>query len=66
MNSQQGKKLNKQSIMAMSVTAIGFVLLVYMVLFEDEPGAIPLLMIASGIGWIAFNRVRTSRSLKEN
>ena len=66
MNSQRGKKLNKQSIMAISVTAIGFVLLVYMVLVEDEPGAIPLLMIALGIGWIALNRVRTSRSLKEN
>ena len=38
---------------------LGLVLLVYMVTVEDEPGALPLLLIVVGIGWKLVVRSRT-------
>lgn len=49
------------TIAALTV-AVGAVLLIYMVRVESEPGAIPLLLIASGIGWYLITRSRRRRS----
>lgn len=40
------------------VIGIGFVLMVLMIIFEDEPGGIPVLLIAFGIGWYVTTRLR--------
>lgn len=34
---------------------LGLVLLIYMVTVEDEPGALPLLLIVSGVAGLAWN-----------
>lgn len=39
--------------------ALGFLLLMYMIIVEDEPGAVPLLLIAFGIGWYIISKART-------
>lgn len=35
---------------------LGLVLLVYMIKVEDEPGALPLILIITGLVWLAINR----------
>ena len=38
------------------VVALGAILLGFMIVFEDEPGAIPLIMIAGGLIWYFVER----------
>ncbi|MEQ9263867.1 MAG: hypothetical protein RLN81_01500 [Balneolaceae bacterium] len=33
------------------IIAVGVVLMILMIIFEDEPGGIPVLLIVFGIGW---------------
>jgi hypothetical protein len=53
------EKLRMQKGTSVLTIAIGFLLLIYMVLVEDEPGAIPLLLIISGSVWYFITRART-------
>ncbi len=41
-----------QQRLAGVILAIGLVLLSYMVVVEDEPGALPLLLVLVGGGWL--------------
>jgi ABC-type uncharacterized transport system permease subunit len=43
---------------------LGLILLIYMVTVEDEPGALPLLLIVSGVAGLLWNTI-TSK-LKKN
>jgi hypothetical protein len=40
---------------------LGLILLIYMVTVEDEPGALPLLLIVSGVAGLIWNHL-TSKS----
>lgn len=61
------KKLQYQTILSSVVLAVGFMLLVFMIITEDEPGAIPLLLILTGTIWffITHLRKRSWRKLNE-
>lgn len=48
-----------QLILSALTIAVGVLLLIYMVTVESEPGALPLLLIVSGIGWHLVTRRRT-------
>lgn len=48
---ENGNKFQIQKIIALFVAIIGLVLLVFMIVIEDEPGAIPLGMILIGSIW---------------
>lgn len=48
---ENGNKFQTQKIIALFVAIIGLVLLVFMIVIEDEPGAIPLGMILIGSIW---------------
>ena len=52
-----------QTIVAAAITAIGIILITYMISVEGELGAIPLLLLAVGIGWLGLTR-RRLRSLR--
>jgi hypothetical protein len=52
------RRLLVHSVLSMLVTAVGVALLIYMITVEDEPGAVPLALIALGIGWFIFARAR--------
>ena len=45
-----------QKIFALITVTIGFALMIYMIIVEDEPGAVPLLMIITGAVWYFFAR----------
>lgn len=53
----QGSKV--QLILSALTIALGVLLLVYMVTVEDEPGALPLMLIIAGTGWHLVTRRRT-------
>lgn len=40
------------------IITIGFVLMILMIIFEDEPGGIPVLLIVFGIGWFVNTWLR--------
>ncbi|SMO53122.1 hypothetical protein [Gracilimonas mengyeensis] len=52
---------NIRWVPAFLTTLTGFLLLTYMILTESEPGALPLLLILTGICWMYF-RKRSHRS----
>lgn len=54
-----------QTIVAAAVTAIGIILLTYMISVEGELGAVPLLLLALGVGWLGLTR-RRIRSLRRH
>jgi hypothetical protein len=64
MNRELIKKLNNQSGMAISIIGSGALLLAYMIIVEDEPGAVPLLMILSGGAWLMFIKSRLKKLRK--
>ncbi|MEQ8524982.1 hypothetical protein [Gracilimonas sp.] len=45
-----------QKLLSMLTTLFGFILLVFMIVVEDEPGAIPLLLIVAGTVWFFIIR----------
>ena len=44
--------------LALLAVAIGVALMTYMVLVEDEPGAVPLVLIVLGAAWYVIARIR--------
>ena len=49
------------TLIPMLVTAIGAVLLAYMVYAEGEPGLLPLVLVMGGLAWYVVARVRSRR-----
>ena len=41
--------------------AVGLVMMIGMIVVEDEPGGIPLLLIVCGIAWYFIARARAGR-----
>lgn len=58
MKKDSAKKLRMHSLLSLLITVIGTALLTFMIVVEDEPGAIPLLLIAIGAGWYFITRYR--------
>lgn len=52
------EKLRVHAILSALILAVGLVLLVYMIVVESEPGALPLLLVVVGLGWQIATRVR--------
>jgi len=44
---------------------VGFVLLVYMIAVEDEPGALPLLLIVTGVVWFIISRNQIKKKVQQ-
>ncbi len=58
MKTDNAKKLKIHSLLSILTMIIGVALLIFMIVVEDEPGAIPLLLIAAGTGWYFISRYR--------
>ena len=52
------KKASVQTGLSILVMVLGFLLLVFMIITEDEPGGIPLLLIVTGAIWFLVTRYR--------
>lgn len=64
LKTDNSKKLKMQKIISALITAIGFALMVYMIAVEDEPGAIPLLLMVGGAAWFFITRARIRSQFK--
>jgi hypothetical protein len=53
--------MNIQTILSLSLLAIGLGLLAMMVITEGEPGALPLSLVVVGGAWVAATRLRAKR-----
>jgi hypothetical protein len=63
MSGRTMKKLRGQKLPAAAVIISGLLLLTYMILVEDEPGAVPLLFIIIGTVWYLIIRKRIRSEL---
>lgn len=59
MDTAKTKKLKISRLLSIITVAIGILLLTYMILVEDEPGAIPLMLITLGFGGFLVTRFKT-------
>jgi uncharacterized membrane protein len=50
------EKLKLSKLLSVLMIVLGVVLLIYMIMVEDEPGALPLLILIIGIVWFVRNR----------
>lgn len=62
MNKQNSKHINWIKLCGLLSLILGSALLVFMVRFEDEPGALPLLLIIIGITTLIVDKVRKKRT----
>jgi len=46
------------TLLSVLTLVTGIVLMIYMIYEEGEPGAIPILLVAMGVGWYSIARVR--------
>lgn len=53
-----GKKRRVHTGLSIFLLTLGIVLLIYMIVVEDEPGAVPLALIVAGGTWLAIARFR--------
>ena len=62
MNTQNNKRPNWIKLFGIISLIIGITLMTLMVIFEDEPGALPLLLILIGISVLIINRLKKKRN----
>lgn len=56
MNKNINQKLNWSMILPLLIILLGTILLIYMITVEDEPGALPLVLIITGIVFLILKR----------
>jgi hypothetical protein len=61
---EASRRLKIHGLLSVATFVVGVVLLVYMIVVEDEPGALPLLLVAVGIGWFVVTRLRVRSQQK--
>ncbi|MBR9916350.1 hypothetical protein GYB29_01355 [bacterium] len=58
MNKESQQKKPVQRTLSILLMTLGLILMIFMITVEDEPGAIPLFMILTGIVWFYKTRLR--------
>lgn len=58
MKKDNGNKQKIHSLLSILTTVFGITLLIFMIVVEDEPGALPLLLIVGGAGWYFIARAQ--------
>jgi len=64
MTLQRNKNTKVQLLLSVITLSIGLLLLIYMILVEDEPGALPLILILGGTAWNFYIRFKTPTASK--
>ncbi|MEX0844698.1 MAG: hypothetical protein WD022_05430 [Balneolaceae bacterium] len=52
------KNLKMHQLLSLLTILMGIALMTFMIVVEDEPGAIPLALIIAGTGWYFFTRYK--------
>lgn len=56
MKTNHSKKLKMHNMISLMIIFIGLALVTFMIVVEDEPGALPLALIIIGTGWYFVTR----------
>jgi len=59
MTPERNKNTKVELLLSVITLSIGLLLLIYMILVEDEPGALPLVLILGGATWYFYIRFKT-------
>ncbi len=62
MQTQIGQKLKFHRIASTLTIIMGIILLTYMIMVEDELGALPLLLLITGIVWFIISQIKFKNS----
>lgn len=62
MTTNNSKKLKMQTLLSVLTIAIGFMVLLYGIIVEDEPTLVALLLIVGGTGWYLITQARNKRN----
>lgn len=60
-----GGKLKWSKLISILIILFGTTLMVYMIKVENEPGALPLLLIAVGAIWFVVNQNRIKKQIRK-
>lgn len=58
METDHTKKLMIHKVLSILITLVGIIVMIFMIIVESEPGAIPLLLVVLGAGWYFITRCR--------
>jgi hypothetical protein len=56
------KGLHLQKIISLVILISGLLLVTFMITYEDEPGALPLMLILIGGIWFTLNQIRIKKN----
>lgn len=56
------QKLKLSRMLSVLTALLGIALMIYMIIVEGEPGALPLILIIMGIVWFIINRYQIKKS----
>jgi hypothetical protein len=65
MENKISQKLKINRALASFTVLLGVVLIIYMIKVEDEPGALPLLLVITGAIWLLTVQYRIKRHLRK-
>lgn len=60
------QKLKINKILSVLTILLGIILVVFMVMVEDEPGALPLFLIVAGTVWFSISQYQIKKYLRNN
>jgi hypothetical protein len=58
MKKESSRKLLLYRTFSILTILLGLILMLYMIIVEDEPGALPLLLIIIGTAWFSIIQIR--------
>ncbi|MGN6213275.1 hypothetical protein [Parafilimonas sp.] len=61
MKKRISQKLKWDKLLPVLSISLGIILLIYMIKVEDEPGALPLLLIIIGVIWLIINQYQAKK-----
>ena len=64
MKTRNRLKSKWSKILSLLTVFLGFVLLIFMITVEDEPGALPLLIIITGVVWFIISRNQIKKTMQ--
>jgi positive regulator of sigma E activity len=64
MKTNNSKKIKASSLVSILILVIGVLLMVFKIVVDSEPGAIPLLLIVIGAGWFFASKFQLRSQAK--
>ena len=64
MKKEISQKLKWGKLLPVLSISLGIILMIYMIKVEDEPGALPLLLIIIGVIWLIINLYQAKKQIQ--